>query len=281
MAVPGQPHRRLPPREPERTEDPHGERRRPTPARAGAGTSSSRSSSPSPGGTASAGSACRRRRADRAAARAPSRQLPAARAMAPAVAHDGRAAHARTRPAPRARSSSVCGAGRERGVEQERGEPQQVERRGAAPPRPARPAPSSATSGERRRAQSQRRDGTSDHRGRLDLLDDAPERRVGGDALELELRRHRDPVPEHRRRELLHVVGHDVRPAVEQRRRLRHLEQRHAAPRRRAQREHRRAARGPHDGRDVGDQASAPPAPGAPRRAGGPGPRASVTRPMP
>ena len=62
-------------------------------------------------------------------------------------------------------------------------------------------------------------------------------------------------------RELLHVVGHDVRPPVEQRRGLRHLEQGHAAARRRAQREHRRRARGAHDGRDVGHQARLDPHP--------------------
>ena len=62
-------------------------------------------------------------------------------------------------------------------------------------------------------------------------------------------------------RELLHVVRHHVRPPVEQRRRLRHLEQRHAAARRGAQREHRRRPRGPDDRRDVGDQARLHPHP--------------------
>ena len=73
----------------------------------------------------------------------------------------------------------------------------------------------------------------------------------GGHALELELGRDRDPVPQHRRRQRLHVVGHHVTPAVEQRRSLRHLEQRDAAARRGAEGEHRRAPRGADDRRDV------------------------------
>ena len=143
-----------------------------------------------------------------------------------------RRARRRRRPAPRDVTPS------------ERGRGAPASRAGARPPR-GDPAPEA---GRRRRAQQRKgRDHreqrgadqpaagrNGDHRGASTFSMIAAERGVGGDALQLELGRDGHPVAEHRGCQLLHVVGNDVWPSVEQGGGLRHLEQGDAAARRRA-----------------------------------------------
>ncbi len=62
-------------------------------------------------------------------------------------------------------------------------------------------------------------------RGRLDPFDERPQGGVGGDSLQLQLRRHRDSVSQHSGRVDLHIIWYHVVSAVEQGRRLGELEQ--------------------------------------------------------
>ncbi len=211
----------------------------------------------------------RRRRAARAAARDLEREPPAS----PVRASDSgprRPARAQTRAAPRARSPACAAPGaraassrkaasqaRSSGGQQPGG--RRPHRARAAPRAPARPRPTSHGAGR-----------DHDHRG-ASIFSMTPRSAVsavtpsssssGATAIRCRSTAGASAFTS---------SGTTYGAPVEQRRRLRHLEQRHAAARRRAEREHRRVARGAHDRRDVRRPGSARPAPDARRRAAAP-----------
>src|SRR6185437_17100959 len=93
-----------------------------------------------------------------------------------------------------------------------------------------------------RRARSARAECTGSRGRDLDLFENRPQRGVGRDALELELGRDGDPVPQYRGGQTLHVVGNHVVPFLEQREGAGGLEERDARARAGTERERRGAA---------------------------------------